>query len=746
MIANFYGASSSDWDMLMRAGLTSVLLPVVQNPGIRISAKSHLQAIGKLPSRKNSFGELAGFPKWTEHETTEREIEAWRRDPDLGICIRLDGMAALDCDSDDDSEAQAVLAIARKHFGDALPLRTRADAPRWLAPLRLADGDRTKQRIALKSGACLEVLGKGQQFVACGTHPKGCRYTWTADIAGMPTVTNDALDAFLAEVVEACGAPKAASEKKPGRKRGPTDLQPDRLRDWLRQSELFIAEREPGVLELHCPWEHEHTGGVPGDGSSTYYSAGTHGYREAAYICLHAHCEGRNVSDLTAWAVEHGFERIDPAMLPLVNVIDAAEGAGDPGPAARDQLVADLRPYMNKNGSIQTSLPALYAALMAGRWYLGVEIGDDSFTGGPAMRRSGEPGWTPMADADAVRLRLKLQREKRFSTIPKDLMRDAICLCAAENPCDMMVDYLDRTIPQWDGVDRSDFLVRLCGAEDSPLAWAIGRYILAALWGRAHTPKGIKADIAPVLVGPQGARKSTLVRVLALDDAFTTDITFASKDTDNARQIRGKITVELPELAGLSRRDLNEVKRFISLERDEYIPKYQEFARSSARRCVFFMTTNEHDFLTDATGNRRYAPIEVHDIDIDGVKAELLQLWAQGRDIFGKEGINHRPLEQLTVQTNEQYMRQDPWVDSIREFLERWEALPADDVGKVPLTAVNILSFGVGISVSRVSTGDGRRLALVMAKLGYEQARAYVNGVRTRAFRKKPVSQDDVPF
>lgn len=64
------------------------------------------------------------------------------------------------------------------------------------------------------------------------------------------------------------------------------------------------------------------------------------------------------------------------------------------------------------------------------------------------------------------------------------------------------------------------------------------------------------------------------------------------------------------------------------------------------------MTTNESEFLTDRTGNRRYAPVRVTSIDIDAVKRDLLQLWAQGRDLFKRFGIEHREVERLSEVEN----------------------------------------------------------------------------------------------
>ena len=264
------------------------------------------------------------------------------------------------------------------------------------------------------------------------------------------------------------------------------------------------------------------------------------------------------------------------------------------------------------------------------------------------------------------------------------------------------------------------------------------------MWGRATSPDGIKADIVPVLVGPQGAKKSTLVQVLAIEKQFSSEISFASKDDDIARKMRGKITIEIPELSGMGRREVEDLKRFISLEFDEHVRKYKEYTTRTPRRCTFWMTTNESEFLTDRTGNRRYAPVRVTSIDIEAVKRDLLQLWAQGRDIFTRFGIEHREVERLSEAENQKYMRSDAWADPIREWIS---TSPVDMVTNRPvlLTPSNILTLALGMPAGRISPTDSRRLAAVMRELGYAPQKRRVNGVQQR-FYVLEKEKDDVPF
>lgn len=749
------GASPGEWDAVIAAGLLEQMLPVVQDPGLPRSPASALKTVGKVPSQLNAYGEVVGFPQWTKHVTTAEEVAKWRRNLDIGISIRLGAhMAAIDCDVDDKTVAEGILAIARRYFGDAAPIRVRADSARWLMPIRTVDFTTAKRRYTLRCGDVPEILGDGCQFVACGTHPRGCRYRWIGDVKDMPSVTSETFEAFIREMVDTYGTGEElicrVSSRAPAG--DDADVIFDRLYHWIKKN-LPFDERRPGELDIPCPWEHEHSSGKTLDGSTTYYCAGTHGYAAPAFICMHAHCSGRGLPDFEAWAATKGYERTTAADFEGIEAYLEKEEHTD-GTLKTQEEKAHYAECMyrisrfkdEKSGKIAANLSTVVAALQAGRDYCGVDVRHDTFRSSEVYREKATEDWRPLTDARTIVARKFLLENRGFGSIPRDLMRDAVLAAGYEDTFDSMKDYLELTLPEWDGVDRiTNFFARYCASADTPLQWAIARYMWAALYGRATSPEGIKADIVPVLVGKQGARKSTLVRVLAPREDLAGEISLETRDADLARQIRGKVVVEIPELVGMSKKDVAAVKYWISLDRDAYIPKYQERETVSPRRCIFIMTTNDRSFLSDTTGNRRYGVVEVGQIDIEAVRRDSLQLWAQARVLFEKEGIDHRSVEQLSAEENKKYMYSDPWDEAVASWLEAQALAPKET--RPPLTAVNILQFAIGASTARVSPADGRRLAAVMERLGYVQSRSRVSGKLVRLFvRAERSSTDAVPF
>lgn len=130
------------------------------------------------------------------------------------------------------------------------------------------------------------------------------------------------------------------------------------------------------------------------------------------------------------------------------------------------------------------------------------------------------------------------------------------------------------------------------------------------------------------------------MEALSPDPAFFTEISFAEKDDDLARKMRGRLVAEIGELRGLNTKELESIKAFVTRTHENWIPKYREFATQFPRRLVFVGTTNEDEFLADKTGNRRWLPVEVSKVDVKAIKRDLLLLWAEAREVFQRLGVS----------------------------------------------------------------------------------------------------------
>ena len=161
-----------------------------------------------------------------------------------------------------------------------------------------------------------------------------------------------------------------------------------------------------------------------------------------------------------------------------------------------------------------------------------------------------------------------------------------------------------KNLPEWDGVKRVETaLVDYLGAEDSPYVRAVTRKLLCAAYVRVHNP-GIKFDNMIVLNGDQGIGKSTFIAKLG-GEWYSDSLNLSDmNDKTAAEKLQGYWILEIGELAGMRKADLDKVKAFISRQDDKYRASFGRRVTPHPRQCVFFGTTNnENGYLRDITGN-----------------------------------------------------------------------------------------------------------------------------------------------
>lgn len=717
-----YGATPGEWESAANSPLMPWVVPIVSNPNVPSSgaSKAMKNGRGKVPSEKNARGEAIGLRNWT-NRAGNKDLSAWRDDPDYGFGVRLGrgGLVAVDCDCDDAEISERVRGMLFGAIHAAPPLRRRGSA-RWACLLRLKCRECVqKRRYALPVGI-LEILGDGQQLACAGTHPSGMRYSWEGGSVGdVVEVGMVDLDRFCSEVEAVYGG---ASPVRP-RVLGETFAAPDRLADWLRETGRVKGEGREGELYIECPWKDAH-GEADGETSTVYFPVGSNGYDAGGFKCLHAHCAGHGMSDFLAACKSAGYTETDAGDYPDMT----AGGAQKPRTDVKTTAQALMAFVNERTGEIRPCMQALGLAL-SDPTYCGYEVAFDTFAACEVVRQSGGE-WEPVDDALATTLRTVLET-LGFRTPKKQDVTDKVVEIAKRNRFDALNDYLAETIPEWDGVQRvAGFFATYCGTENTEWTQAVGLYMFTGLWARASCtdPDGVKADITPVLVGKQGTGKSTLARILALNDKWCGDLDFSLSGPDRARIIRRKVVVEIPELGGFRKREQNEVKAFMTQQTDEWTPKFVEHPRVAPRRCIFLMTTNDYEFLTDETGNRRWAPIDVGEIDREAVRRDILQLWAEGRELFKLNGIMYEDVERLQDAANQKHATVDPWAESIAAWI-------ADMPGE-PLTTKNIVEHALRLNYSYMRKNDANMVAKVMRALGYRRVSKWIAGKSERVWEK----------
>ena len=230
----------------------------------------------------------------------------------------------------------------------------------------------------------------------------------------------------------------------------------------------------------------------------------------------------------------------------------------------------------------------------------------------------------PWSDADDVRCAEWLQH-REINVGPATVSR-GINAVARDQRVHPVRDYLTNLV--WDGVSRLEqWVITYLGAEDTLLNRAIGSRWMISGVARILQP-GAKVDHMLILEGPQGAKKSSALKTLAGAEWFTDELAeIGSKDA--AQQMRGMWIIEFAELDAISRAEVSRIKAFLSRTTDRYRPPYERYVVEVPRQCVFAGSVNPDTYLRDETGNRRFWPVRCGSIDLDALRHDRDQLWAE---------------------------------------------------------------------------------------------------------------------
>ena len=246
------------------------------------------------------------------------------------------------------------------------------------------------------------------------------------------------------------------------------------------------------------------------------------------------------------------------------------------------------------------------------------------------------------SDSDEVQLRGIF--EGGMYKFKRQTLQDAIIKVANDRSYNPVKEYLDG-LPPWDETPRVDtLLVDYLGAEDSPYTRAVTRKTLCAAVRRIRVP-GCKFDTILVLNGKQGCGKTTLLQRLGgkwyNDSLNLQDV--ASKT--GAEKLQGYWILELGEMAGMRKTDIEALRGFISRTDDVYRGAYKRHAESHKRQCVLLGTTNAEDdgYLRDVQGNRRFWDVRVSGAaekkPWDLTQAEVDQIWAEVKVLEPNESL-----------------------------------------------------------------------------------------------------------
>lgn len=391
----------------------------------------------------------------------------------------------------------------------------------------------------------------------------------------------------------------------------------------------------------------------------------------------------------------------------------------------------------NRDGKLEGTLHNLLLILenderLAGLWWLNESSNQ--------ILLSRDPVWNggskhEFVDSDTYELTAWLQNPQRYGIrCSDDAVHKAVVTVARRYKRHPIREYL--TGLAWDGVPRVEtMLIDMFGAADSEYTrraaqcWMVSA-AARVLWHDPRQPStGAQVDFMLVLEGEQGKRKSSALREICGSEWFV-ETSESPSGTDFYQVIQGAWIVEIGEMDSFSKADVTSVKTAITRRVDKFRAPYERQPRSYRRECVFAGTTNEHQYLRDPTGGRRFLPVITKgEVRIDLIKEHRDQLWAEAVHLFG-EGFEWW---QLPADAQEQQAaryvgdswegRIEPWLD-MRVAPDRYPGRVCGVAGRLDWTTTDeVLTHAIGLDPGKHGKPEQMRVASILKTLGWEQER-----------------------
>ncbi len=326
--------------------------------------------------------------------------------------------------------------------------------------------------------------------------------------------------------------------------------------------------------------------------------------------------------------------------------------------------------------------------------------------------------------------RYYLELARQNKRVSKDVAFDVVVQVARQNEYNPVTDYLDHVSKNVAPAYIDRLATTYLRPEDAHLSEPtlydemLKKTLIAAV-ARAYD-EGCKFDNACVIIGDQGARKSTFWSVLGGE--FFSDALRDINGKDSLQVLANSWIMEWAELEAITNKKMaGDIKSFLSQSTDVYRVPYGKVAEKFKRRGIIVGTSNKTDgFLVDETGNRRFWCIKtsrsiLDPIDCEGLLEERDAIWSAACSLYdhgnGENLLLSKENQIIVNEENKEYIIDNPWKTVIQEFIDK----PQNH--KRELTTEVVLTEAIEKPVERQNRYDQMQCANILKELGYEKRR-----------------------
>ena len=332
-------------------------------------------------------------------------------------------------------------------------------------------------------------------------------------------------------------------------------------------------------------------------------------------------------------------------------------------------------------------------------------------------------------DIDDIRVMKWLAQQYNLRVKASSVI-EAVSVVAHDHSFHPVRNYLNKL--EWDRVPRLDtWLNTVMGVAQSGYSAKVGKRWMISAVARVMRP-GCKADSVMILEGGQGEGKSTAMSILGGD--WFMDTPFALGDKDGFQAIRGKWIIELGELDSFNKAESTKAKQFFSASTDTYRESYGRRTNDVPRQCVFVGTTNQDEYLKDATGNRRYWPVACTKVDLEQLREIRDQLWAEAMFCYeaGEIWWVNRDETAMFSEAQDERFVVDEWEGPILNWLEE------SQIGETT-SGSEVLASALKLDFGHWGKPEQMRVGAIMHRLGWRRVRLPAlakSGQRPWAYKK----------